>query len=186
MTLLGVDICLYMQQYLISFAPARTPARCNNICMVQHFCMVLHGAAFLHHACISARSSISAWCNISALCCTVHAFLHCACISERCYIFYTVQYHSIFSTQCRALLHMRAAIVTAHGAAFTTVQCIHVKLSTGHNTRSSCAIFKIPQIKSTESSTFYYVGIKDWKSLPLEIQSLSNKSILRKQSKNIY
>ena len=44
---------------------------------------------------------------------------------------------------------------------FTRVSDIH-----GHNTRSSCFNFNVPCIKSSQDSTFYYLGIKDWNALP--------------------
>ena len=57
-------------------------------------------------------------------------------------------------------------------------------VSTRHTRSSSNLDFVVPFIKTCQSGTFYYSGIKDWNELPKEVKVIKSKTLFKNRSKN--
>ena len=57
-------------------------------------------------------------------------------------------------------------------------------VSTRHTRSSSNLDFVVPFIKTCQSGTFYYSGIKDWNELPKEVKVIKSKDAFKKSVKN--
>ena len=57
--------------------------------------------------------------------------------------------------------------------------------STRHTRSSSNLDFVVPFIKTCQSGTFYYNGIKDWNDLPKEVKVVKSKDVFKKSVKNL-
>ena len=57
--------------------------------------------------------------------------------------------------------------------------------STRHTRSSSNLDFVVPFIKTCQSGTFYYNGIKDWNDLPKEVKVVKSKDVFKKSVKKL-
>ena len=58
-------------------------------------------------------------------------------------------------------------------------------VSTRHTRSSSNLDFVVPFIKTCQSDTFYYSGIKDWNELPTEVKVIKSKDFFKKIGQKI-
>ena len=58
-------------------------------------------------------------------------------------------------------------------------------VSTRHTRSSSNLDFVVPFIKTCQSGTFYYSGIKDWNELPKEVKVIKSKDAFKKSVKKL-
>jgi hypothetical protein len=71
-----------------------------------------------------------------------------------------------------------------HGKAPHYLINMFTKNSSIHRTRSSQSNFVVPRITWAEASSFFYLGVKDWNSLPTEIKLNRNKYVFKKLVKS--
>ena len=54
----------------------------------------------------------------------------------------------------------------------------------GYNTRNSESNFILPRAKGQACNTFYFTGIKEWNSLPIQIKSSTDANSFKRAIKN--
>ncbi|XP_056010849.1 uncharacterized protein LOC125680728 [Ostrea edulis] len=70
-----------------------------------------------------------------------------------------------------------------HGKAPHYLNNMFTKNAGTYRTRSSESNFVVPRIAGVESSSFYYIGVKDWNALPIDIKLANNKFTFKRMVK---